>query len=296
MTRVAPAILVLLLVFTPHPFNHLSTVANQASALAIVAVGMTMVVVTKGVDLSVGAVYALGAVLAAYASQWGVLPALLLPLVAGAFLGATQGWLIGRKRLAPFIVTISGLLFARGFGHLITNEGQRIHTVPPDSGFRALGHIAVAIALGVTLLCGLLLRRTSFGMRMTAVGGSEDASDLMGVPVARTKILVYTLSGTLAGLAGAIAAAQLGSATANIGIGLELQAIAAVAIGGTMLCGGSGTVAGTLAGVGVLWMIRDLVDQSPDMQAVISGALLIVIVVAYALLRRKRSGSFTQTE
>ncbi|RSM69229.1 ABC transporter permease [Kibdelosporangium aridum] len=292
MTRVAPAILVLLLVFTPVSLGHLS----EASALAIVAVGMTMVVVIKGIDLSVGAFYALGAVLAAYASTWGVLPALFVPLAAGAVLGATQGWLIGRKQLAPFIVTVGGLLFARGFGHLITNEGQRMYVVPTDSGFRALGHIAVPIALTVALVCGLLLRRTSFGLRMTAVGGSEDASDLMGVPVARTKILVYTLSGTLAALAGAIAAAQLGTAAANIGIGLELQAIAAVAIGGTMLCGGSGTVVGTLAGVAVLWMIRDMVGQSPDIQAVISGALLIVIVVAHALLRRKRSGSFTQAE
>ncbi|MCE7007646.1 ABC transporter permease [Kibdelosporangium philippinense] len=296
MTRGAPSIFLLLLVFTPAPLDHLSTMVNQASALAIVAVGMTMVVVTKGIDLSVGAVYALGAVLAAYSSQWGVLPALLIPLAAGALAGAAQGWLIGRKQLAPFIVTVGGLLFTRGFGQLISDEGQRTYVVPKDSGFLTLGQIALPLALAVALFCGLLLRRTPFGLRMAAVGGSEDASDLMGVPVARTKILVYMMSGTLAGLAGTIAAAQAGTGAANVGVGLELQAIAAVAIGGTMLCGGSGTVAGTLAGVAVLWLIRDLFADRPHQQAVISGGLLIVILVAQALLRRTRSGSFTQAE
>jgi ribose transport system permease protein len=233
-------------------------------------------------------------VLAAYASRWGVLAALVVPLAAGALIGLAQGWLIGRMRVASFIVTLGGLLFARGLLRFVTGEGRETYTVPHDSGFLSLGQgpVPVLVAVALYLVGGLVLQRTPFGLRLFAIGGSEDASALMGLPVARTKTLVYAMSGLLAGLAGALSAAQLGSGVTTVGTGLELEAIAAVVIGGTLLTGGRGTVSGTLAGVGLLWVVRGLINQTggitPSMQAVVSGALLIIFVTAQALLTRAR--------
>jgi ribose transport system permease protein len=281
--------------------HNLGNLAVQASFLAVVALGMTLVVITGGIDLSVGSVFTLSAALAAYSSRWGGLAALAVPLAAGAAIGLTQGWLIGRLRLAPVIVTLGGLLFARGLQQFITAEGRETFTVPPGSAFLLLGRSTwlgigtpVFIAVVLYLLGGVLLQRTPFGMRLFAIGASEDASTLMGLPVARSKMTVYGLSGVLAGLAGAMAAAHLGTgvATSGVGIGLELEVLTAVLIGGTMLGGGSGRVSGTLAGVGVLWVIRDLLTQTgditPNMQAVISGAVLLVVAVSQALLSRAR--------
>jgi ribose transport system permease protein len=137
-----------------------------------------------------------------------------------------------------------------------------------------------------------VLQRTPFGMRLFAVGGNEDAASLMGLPVARTKISVYVVSGLLAGCAGVMSAAQLGSGVTVIGVGLELNAIAAVVIGGTMLTGGSGAVSGTLAGVALLFVIQELINQlgrfNSNMQNVVSGAVLVVVVVLQTLLSRAR--------
>lgn len=181
----------------------------QASFLAIVALGMTLVIITGGIDLSVGSVFALGGVLAAWASQWGLLPALLVPLLVCGAIGLVNGLLIGRAGLAPFIVTLATLLGARGLLLAFTDEGATTYLVPKGSAFAWLGGgtvwgfgIPLLIALALFGLGGLLLQRTSFGQGLFAVGGSSDAATLMGLPVARTKVLVYTLSGLLAGLAG----------------------------------------------------------------------------------------------
>jgi ribose/xylose/arabinose/galactoside ABC-type transport system permease subunit len=276
---------------------NLGNLAVQASFLTIIALGMTLVIVTGGIDLSVGSVYALCGVMAAYASRWGALAALAVPLAAGALIGLAQGWLIGRLRMPPFIVTLGGLLFARGLLQFLTNEGQETYTVPRDSKFLWLGQgtflgigVPVFIALALYLVGGLLLQRTPFGLRLFSIGGSEDASVIMGLPVARTKVTVYVLSGLLAALAGAMTTGQLGSGVTTVGAGLELEAISAVVIGGTLLTGGSGTVSGTLAGVALLWVIRDLINQiggiTSTMQAVVSGAILLIVVVAQTLLTR----------
>jgi ribose transport system permease protein len=275
-------------------FYNLGNIAVQASFLAVVALGMTLVIVSGGIDLSVGSVYALAGVLAAYASRWGVLPALLLPLVVSALVGLVQGVLIGRFRLAPFIVTLGGLLFARGLLQLITDEGSETFLVPTDSAFRWLGQGQVPVVLVILLYLagGVLLQRTAFGMRLFALGGSEDAAALMGLPVARTKVGTYVLSATLAGLAGTMAASQLGSGVTVVGVGLELNAIAAVVIGGTLLTGGSGALSGTLAGVALLFVIQELINQTgtfnSNMQAVVSGGVLIVVVVVQTILGRVR--------
>ncbi|MFE3145466.1 ABC transporter permease [Streptomyces sp. NPDC059218] len=274
-------------------------VTVQASFLAVVALGMTLVVISGGIDLSVGSVFALGGVLAAWASQWGVLPALFVPLLVCGAIGLLNGLLIARAAMAPFIVTLATLLAARGLLLAVTDEGATTYLVPKGSAFAGLGQGSVwgfghpvLIALVLFGAGGLLLQRTSFGQTLFAVGGSSDAATLMGLPVARTKLLVYTLSGLLAGLAGALNAARLSSGVTIVGVGMELDAISAVVIGGTLLVGGAGSISGTLWGVLLLAVIQNLINQigslNSSYQSVVSGGFLIVVVVAQRCLARGR--------
>ncbi|MFD8076512.1 ABC transporter permease [Streptomyces sp. NPDC059718] len=297
------AVLLLLVLVSSFVFPSFGTLDNaqnvtvQASFLAIVALGMTLVVITGGIDLSVGSVFALGGVLAAWASQYGMLPALLLPLAVCGLLGTVHGLLIARAGMAPFIVTLAGLLAARGLLLALTGEGADTYLVPHGSAFAELGQGTVAgfghpvlVALVLFAVGGLVLQRTSFGQSLFAVGGSPDAATLMGLPVARTRVLVYTISGLLAGFAGALNAARLSSGVTIIGVGMELDAIAAVVIGGTLLIGGAGSVSGTLWGVLVLAVIQNLINQigslNSSYQSVVSGGFLIVVVVAQRYLAR----------
>jgi galactofuranose transport system permease protein len=279
--------------------ENLRNIAIQTSFLAIVAAGMTLVIVSGGIDLSVGSVFALGGVLAASGSQHGFLVALALPLAICGAIGLTQGLLIARAGLPPFLVTLAGLLGARGLLLSITDEGATTHLIEPGSAFAQLGQgsvlgvrAPVVIALVVFAAGAAVLRYTRFGQSLFAVGGGEHAAELMGVPVRRSKTLVYLISGLLAGLAGALLAARSSSGVPTVGSGLELEAIAAVVIGGTLLTGGAGTLSGTLAGVLLLGVIQNLINQigglSSSYQAVVSGAFLIVVVLAQAYLSRRQ--------
>ncbi|MFB7455689.1 MULTISPECIES: ABC transporter permease [unclassified Streptomyces] len=279
--------------------DNAQNIAVQASFIAVVALGMTLVIITGGIDLSVGSVFALGGVLAAWASQYGIWAALLLPLAVCGAIGTLNGLLIARAGMAPFIVTLATLLGARGLLLALTDEGATTYLVPRDSAFAELGQgtvggfgYPVLIALALFAAGGVVLQRTSFGQSLFAVGGSPDAATLMGLPVARTRVLVYTLSGLLAGFAGALNAARLSSGVTIIGVGMELDAIAAVVIGGTLLIGGAGSVSGTLWGVLLLAVIQNLINQigslNSSYQSVVSGGFLIVVVVAQRYLARAR--------
>ncbi|RAS71009.1 monosaccharide ABC transporter membrane protein (CUT2 family) [Lentzea atacamensis] len=277
--------------------DNLRDLALQGSFLAVIALGMTFVIITGGIDLSVGSLYALGGVLAAWGSQHGFLTALLLPLVVCGGIGLINGLLIARTNMAPFIVTLASLLFARGLLLAITDEGANTYQVAPDSAFVELGRGTVAgfgypifIAAALCVLGGAILNRTGFGQNVFATGGAEQSAILMGVPVARTKVLVYTMSGTLAGLAGALTAAYLQSGVTVIGVGTELDAIAVVVIGGTLLTGGMGTVLGTVIGVGLIKVIQNVINQigtlDSNYQSVVSGVFLLIVVVLQRILRR----------
>ncbi|MER7173220.1 ABC transporter permease [Streptomyces mesophilus] len=279
--------------------DNLGNVAEGSAFLAIIALGMTFVIVTGGIDLSVGSTFALGGVLAAWGSQYGTLVALLLPLAVCGLIGLVNGLLIAKARLAPFIVTLAAMLLARGVLLNITDEGSTTYLVEEKSFLATLGEESL---LGVSLLVwitavlfvigALVLRRSRFGQYVYAVGGNEDAASLMGAPVARTKIAVYTLSGLCAGLAGALNAAYLMSGVTILGVGMELDAIAAVVIGGTLLTGGFGFISGTLAGVLLLQVIKNIINQIGSLdssyQQVVSGAFLAVVVVAQTWLGRRR--------
>ncbi|MFD9127093.1 ABC transporter permease [Kitasatospora sp. NPDC059571] len=279
--------------------DNARSITVQASFLAVVALGMTLVIITGGIDLSVGSVFALGGVLAAWASQWGIVPALLLPLAVCGAIGAVNGLLVARAGMAPFIVTLASLLAARGLLLAITHEGATTYLVPRGAavaargpGPRGGGGVPPRGARGQVGAGGLLLQRTSFGQTLFAVGGSADAATLMGLPVARAKVTVYLLSGLLAGLAGAINAARLSSGVTIVGVGMELDAISAVVIGGTLLVGGAGSVSGTLWGVLLLAVIQNLINQigslNSSYQSVVSGGFLILVVVAQRYLARGR--------
>ncbi|WP_330341647.1 ABC transporter permease [Streptomyces sp. NBC_00557] len=298
--RGALAVLVLVVAIASATSSTFPTWSNVSSILGnnafvwLLALGMTFVIITGGIDLSVGSMYALGGVLGAYGSTHGTWQAILLPLAVGAAWGAVQGLLVARARMAPFIVSLVGLLGLRGLMQAVTDEGATTYLVPQHSAFRSLGAgtwtpvliVAVFFALGA-----LLLTRTGFGATLTAIGGNENAALLLGLPVARAKVLVYVLSGTLAAAAGALGGARLGSGVTTIGVGYELTAIASVVIGGTLLTGGSGSVGGTVGGVLLLAVIHNLIDHyfsqyGSAFTDTVNGAFLAVVVLMQALLSR----------
>jgi ribose/xylose/arabinose/galactoside ABC-type transport system permease subunit len=278
--------------------DNAGTILVAAAPPMLIALGMTFVILTGGIDLSVGSLYVLGGVLAAWASPYGFVYALLVPLAVCGGIGLFNGLLIAYTRMAPFIVTLAALLGARGVMRAISDEGSTTYVVESD----AFGTLGTGALLGVgnqvwlaallVLIGMVVLARTGFGQSVFALGGSEDAAGLMGVAVRRTKIGVYVLSGLLAGLAGAINAAKLGSGVTVLGAGMELDAIAAVVIGGTLLTGGAGSIGGTVAGVLLLGVIQNMINQVGDLnsnwQQVISGTFLAVVVVAQTVLNRLR--------
>nr|WP_145486867.1 MULTISPECIES: ABC transporter permease [Streptomyces] len=278
-------------------WSNISSILGNNAFVWLLALGMTFVILTGGIDLSVGSVYALGGVLGAYgAHTGGTWLAVVLPLAVGALWGSAQGLLVARARMAPFIVTLAGLLGARGLLQALTNEGATTYLVPADCAFRRLGDgtwVPVLLVAALFGLGALLLTRTRFGATVTATGGNENAATLMGLPVARTKVLVYVLSATLAATAGALGSARLGSGVTTIGVGYELTAIASVVIGGTLLTGGSGSIGGTACGVLVLAVIHNLIDHyfsqyGSAFTDTVNGAFLAVVVLVQTLLSRTR--------
>jgi ribose/xylose/arabinose/galactoside ABC-type transport system permease subunit len=298
-------VLVALILVASFVFPFFPTAANaqsiavQSSFLAVVALGMTFVILTGGIDLSVGSVYALGGVVAAWASQYGTVAALLAPLVVCGLIGLLNGLLVEKAGMPPFIVTLATLLFARGLLLYITDSGQTTFKIPDGTAFLKMGQASLFgigypayIAVGLFALGTLLLQRTAFGQTVLAMGSNEDASRLMGLPVARVNVSTYVMSSLLAAFGGMMAAAQTSSGVTIVGVGLELTAISAVVIGGTLLTGGAGTTGGTLAGVALLGVIQNVINQIGNLdssyQAVVNGGFLIVVVVAQTYLSRRQ--------
>ncbi len=299
----ALVILVIVVVSAKFGFDRFATtrnvtsIAEQASFLGFVALGMTFVILSGGIDLSVGSVFALGGVLAAWGSQHGTWLAVLLPIVVCSAIGLAQGLIIARGGLPPFIVTLAGLLFARGMVLAITDEGSTTYKVPTGSAFRdfAQGELlgvgyAVWIVVALFAVGGVVLHRTSYGSTVLAIGGQEDAAALMGLPVVRTKVVTYAMSGLLAGVGGMMIASYTSSGVTILGVGTELEVIAAVVLGGTLLAGGSGTVLGTVVGVLLLQVIKNVINQVGSLdsswQAVVSGSILLAVVTVQRYLAR----------
>lgn len=275
---------------------NLLNIGIQASTIAVLAFGMTFVIVAGGIDLSVGSVAALSAMISAFVYASAGLPgwiALAAGLATGAALGAISGAAIAFGRLPAFIATLAMLSIARGLT-LVVSDGRPIATAPEVSflGSSVLGVPVPIVVLAVAgLVAAFILNRTVVGRSMYAVGGNVEAARLSGIPVRRVLVTVFALSGVYAALAGMLLAGRLNSAQPQAAAGYELDAIAAVVIGGASLAGGVGKVSGTLVGALILAVIRNglnLLNVSSFWQQVVIG-LVIAVAVGIDVLRRKNT-------
>jgi ribose/xylose/arabinose/galactoside ABC-type transport system permease subunit len=269
--------------------RNILNVIQQSAVLGIAAIGVTLTILSAGIDLSVGSVLGFCGALAAGLIVRTGLPvpiAILATMTTGFLIGAFNGLLVVKGGLAPFVVTLAMLAMARGFT-LIYTGGSPISGMPESFTFLGRGSLGpipmpVIIFLVVALLSSLFLRHVRTGLHIYAIGGSEETARLAGIKVGRTKILVYALSGLTASIAGIVLAARLFSAQPQSGSGLELNAIAATVLGGTSLMGGYGGTAGTVAGALIMGVISNglnLIGVAAYIQRVLTGAVFIVAVM-----------------
>jgi len=279
----------------------LETIARQTAIVGTAALGMTMIIIAGGIDLSVGSIVALSSVVVALAlnAGGGPLPAVAGAAAAGAFCGLVNGTLITRLRVAPFIVTLGMLLLVRGAAKGLGKEQKvdapmtwlvdLLSSLPPDRKWMVVPTGVWLLAL-LALLTAFVLRYTKLGAHLFAIGSNEETARLCGVAVERVKVIVYTLSGALAGLTGVLQFSRLTVGDPTVAVGLELDVIAAVVIGGGSLSGGEGTVLGTLVGAFIMTVIRTGTAQMglPNwVQEIVTG-VIIVAAVAIDRWRHRR--------
>jgi ribose/xylose/arabinose/galactoside ABC-type transport system permease subunit len=275
--------------------SNLLNVAEQTSINAVIAVGMTYVILSGGIDLSVGSIVALAGVVLASMLKDGSSELLAIPagLGVGVACGALNGLFVTLGRLPPFIATLGMMSIARGAAMVYT-DGRPISGF--EAGFRRLatGRLGdvpapVLVTVAIYLLAHFLLTRTRFGRYVYAIGGNEEATRLSGVAVAFHKTMVYALSGLMSALAAVLLTARLNSAQPIAGINYELDAIAATVIGGTSLLGGQGTLGGTLIGALIMGVLRNglnLLGISSFLQQIVIGGVIIGAVLIDSALKR----------
>jgi galactofuranose transport system permease protein len=291
------------------------SVLNFNAQFGLIALGMTFVIMTGGIDLSVGGVAALASVVAALNSSHGFFYALFLAIVAGTLVGIVNGFIVAWMRVPPFITTLATLYIVRGIALRLINDAASID-LDQKSDFTTIAGTTVGNGflnpplpftiplLLIAFLIGMfVLRYTRFGRYVLAIGGNPEAARLMGLPVRRTVFLVYTLSGALAGLVGVLLAINLNGGSATEGNGWELIAIAAVVVGGTLLTGGVGSVFGSLIGALLLGTIVEILQLENNYtldhggglylnsfwQDVIRGIFLLIVVLLQSRLQRQRA-------
>lgn len=287
--------------------SNLLNVVRFASENGIIAIGMTLVIITAGIDLSVGSVLALCAVTAAYMMMHqdaGIWLTLITVLAVGAGAGLLNGVVSTKLRIQPFIVTLAMMSIARGAASLLSDgyaiplaygEGEGL--APPEfrkwfGGNLTIGDVNIPVQIfyfvGVALIASFVLNRTRFGRHIYAVGGNETASRLSGINTDRVKIAVYAITGVLVGVAASLHAALVSQGSHIDGAGYELNAIAAVVIGGTNLMGGIGTIGGTFIGALILSVLDNILglrNVQSEYQAILKGLIIVLAVV----LQRKRT-------
>lgn len=271
--------------------TNILNVLRQISLTGIIGIGMTFVILTGGIDLSVGSVVALVTVVAAAAQPLGVGPVIMAGMLLGVAIGGVNGAGIAYGRIQPFIMTLATMYIVRGAAFLYSG-GLPMYGV--TQAFIRLGNaallgvpLAAVYFLILLIMGGVLLRLTPFGRYVLAIGSGEQATWLSGVDVQRHKALAYVLSAGLAAIAGLIYTSQLGIGTALAGQGYELNAIAAVAVGGTSMSGGRGSILGTFLGAAIIGMgnnILNLTGVDPMLQNFVKG----LIILGAVLLNRRR--------
>ena len=274
--------------------GNLTNVLRQSTINLIIAVGMTYVILTAGIDLSVGAVLALSTVVTADLLQRGIpmIPTVLLGLTLGGVLGMASGLLISRVKVPPFVATLGMMTVARGLA-LTYTQGRPITGMPDAFRFIGTGYLGPIpmpiIVAGVTFLAGyLLLTRTRLGMNIYALGNNPVAAHYTGIATNNYITFVYVLAGSLAALAGMILVARLDSAQPTAGISFEFDAIAAVVVGGTSFAGGEGSLLGTLLGVLVISVLSNglnLLNVSSFYQPVVTGVVIALALLLYKTIR-----------
>lgn len=286
--------------------NNLINIIEQNAVTAVMALGMTFVIITAGIDLSVGSTAAMTGVVGVelVAAGWNWPQALLVAILAGGVVGLVNGLLISVAGLNPFIATLGMQTVVRGLTDVYTNAvvvvGPSNILGPTNFGVVGLGKlagipVALMILVVLSVLAYFLLSHTRLGRYTYAIGSNREAARLSGIPVKKYLLWVYVILGLLTGLAGMIAVSRLGIAEPNFGIGLELDVIAACVVGGASLFGGQGTIVGTLLGVFLIGVIRDgavLLDVNDFWQNVIIG-VVIWLAVLWDQFRRRRLSSLS---
>ena len=311
---------------------NILTVLQYNSMFCLMSIGMCFVIMTGGIDLSVGTVAALGSVVAAILSQYGVIPGVIGGVLAGTIAGLINGLVITRLNIAPFIASLAMLLVAKGMALLITGiilggqpanlpvsyetlftsfgQGSIFYEYQPEwvnaENLGILGwfleiifgiYNPIIVAIIAVIVSDIVLRKTSFGRYVLAVGGSHESANLMGLPVKKTILIVYIISGSLSGLAGVILASQFGAGQPTEGLGWELFAIASVVVGGTLLTGGKGSILGIVPGILILGLIYTIlnfenglgyVSLTVHWQQVVRGAFLLIVVIIQASITKEK--------
>ncbi len=288
--------------------DNIANIIRSISETGILALGMTFVIIAAGIDLSVGAVLGLCSVLTAdllVNEGWGLWSTLPLVLVTGLVFGAVQGAISTKFRIQAFIVTLAGLQAARGLSLIASNNsfininyGAGPGSAPP--AFAVLGEriggvfpVATLVFVALAVVATFVLNNTRYGRYVFAVGGNEKAARLSGIPVEGIKVSVYAITGLASAVAGIVHAGQFSFGSPNDGTGYELNAIAAVVIGGTDLFGGAGSMVGTIAGavmLGALANILELNDVSAAMQLLATGAIIVLAAALQTYVGRGAGG------
>ena len=276
--------------------SNLLAIVDRIVVIAVIAIGMTMVILTAGIDLSVGSLIALSAVIGTLvmktlggmeAPGWVVLLGYLAGIASCGVVGVAEGLLIARFKVPPFITTLGVMMMARGFAFMITG-GFSIYQVPPSLPWLGQGYSfgvpnTVILLLVLYAAAHLFLSHTPLGRYIYAVGGNEEAARLSGVPVAAVIVFVYAISALTAGLGGCIQASQINTGTPNMGVMYELYVIAAVVVGGTSLSGGTGRILGTLIGAFIISVIQNGMNlvglESYTQQVVLGGVILAAVLL-----------------
>jgi ribose/xylose/arabinose/galactoside ABC-type transport system permease subunit len=284
---------------SPHFLNstNILNVVRGASMVGVVAIGMTVVILCRGIDLSAGSLVGVAAITAAALAGNGSVVAWAAALAITTVLGTVNGVLITKLKLQPFIATLAMMIFARGCIYLYSDGGD-VYAQGADAAFRWLGSgylwvvpVPVVLFVALWLTLAYVMKHTRWGRHVYAVGANEDAARVYGIGVDRIKIQVYALSGLLAGIAGLILVSRVSVAEPNAGNLFELDAIAATLIGGTSFDGGVGAVTGTMLGVLILAIITNLLNLlgvSPFVQMLAMGVIIVVAVVISDMRNRQR--------
>ncbi len=280
--------------------TNLFNVLRAFSWIAISAFGETMVIITAGIDLSVGSIMALSGLTTALALTSGlpVVPAIIVGLLTGTVVGLVNGILVSKANLPPFIATLGTMSIARGICYGLTH-GQPVRGFPKSFTFLGqydvpIGSVAVPLPVifmvVIAIVMSLFLSRTVWGRHMYAVGGNEEAAKLSGINTGRVKLMVYILSGLLTAIGGLLMTARLGVAAPTAGLGYELDVIAAVVIGGTSLMGGEGTIVGVLIGAAIMQVLRNglVLMGFPAYWQPAAIGLVIIAAITLDQLRKRR--------